>query len=59
MIVDQIEYAAEYEDRLPGLGRALREIENASEWDSHWKLCKRDTASGSTPKICRGRSAFR
>lgn len=33
MIVDRIEYAAEYEDRLPGLGRALREIEDASEWD--------------------------
>lgn len=33
MIVDRIEYAAEYEDCLPALGRALLEIECASEWD--------------------------
>lgn len=33
MIVDRIEYAAEYEDRLPALGRALREIQDAGQWD--------------------------
>jgi YhcH/YjgK/YiaL family protein len=33
MIVDRIKHAAEYEDRLPGLVRALEEIQSASAWD--------------------------
>jgi len=32
MIVDRVKYAAEYEDRLPGLGRALEEIRREGGW---------------------------